>query len=212
MNRKYLFGSTVAAVALTISACSSAPSTGPVEASSSPSSSLVVTSNVPRETSSTANAPEPTASEPLVAPCEPVTEKWDTLDDSTAISIGYSEVLNVRAGAHDCFDRIVIEVGTLYPVGFQVGYVDQVSLEGSGLPVSVDGGAVLRVVINTWGKRFVQCNWRYDWKSLREVTCAGSHEAMTTFAVGLDHRTPFAVYHLADSAKGTMRVIIDIAH
>lgn len=208
MNRKYLFGSAVAAVALTISACSGSPSTGPVEASLSP----VVTSNVPQETSSTTNTPEPTASEPLVAPCKSVTEKWDTLDDSTEVSIGYSEVLDVRTASHDCFDRVVIETGTLYPVGFQVGYVDQVSREGSGAPVSVDGAAVLRVVVNTSGERFSQCRWRYDWQAVREVQCAGSFEAMTTFAVGLDHRTPFAVYHLADNAKGTMRVVIDIAH
>ncbi|MFZ1361257.1 MAG: hypothetical protein WAS27_04520 [Candidatus Saccharimonadales bacterium] len=156
--------------------------------------------------------PTHTATETPVSPCQAVVEEWNTLDDSTPVSIGVSEVLDVRTGQHPCFDRIVIETGSLHQVGFQVGYVSQVVREGSGAPVPVSGNATLQVVINTAGFKFSQCSYNYDWPSLRQVACAGYFEGLTKFAVGVSERKPFAVYHMANADKGTMRVVIDIAH
>ena len=62
-------------------------------------------------------------------------------------------ITNVRAGRHACFDRLVVDLAA--PVaapgpqgnGYHIEYVAQVTMDGSGAPVPLAGGAFLQVVV-----------------------------------------------------------------
>ncbi|MFE3544174.1 hypothetical protein ACFXK0_14520 [Nocardia sp. NPDC059177] len=142
---------------------------------------------------------------------------WGSLDESAS---GYARatVENVRVGRHACFDRMVVDLSGP-AAGYHVGYVDQVTMDGSGLPVPLRGGAFLHVtvqapayddagnatfrpaqpgeVVNVAG---------YD--TFRQLAWAGSFEGRTGFGLGVRARLPFRVLTLDHPA----RVVIDVAH
>lgn len=213
MNRKYLLAVVALAATLACGCSSPAPSELPTASASAPTNAAP-TSQMPTVT----RTPAPSSPVAVPAPhttnyCQAEVGGWDERDDSTDVFMTRGEIIEVRTGTHRCFDRVVIEVDTRDRVGFRTGYVSAITRDGSGAPVSVDGAAVLRVVVDApAGAKFAQCASTYDWASLRGLVCAGSFEGMTTFAIGLDHRVPFAAYHLANEAKGTMRIVIDFAH
>src|SRR3954468_9134407 len=72
---------------------------------------------------------------------------WGSLDkDSATGSGGYVD--DVRAGQHTCYDRLVVDVQGSRSYGtWHAGYVDQVSADPSGLPVSLRGGAFLQLAL-----------------------------------------------------------------
>jgi hypothetical protein len=55
-------------------------------------------------------------------------------------AMGTGEVDTVRAGRHECFDRLVVDIDGP-PAGYNVRYVDQVIADGSGAVVPTPGGA-----------------------------------------------------------------------
>lgn len=197
MNMRGMFIIGLVMVALALGSCASAqPSEQPT--------------TTPPAQSTQVQTPSETA--PAQNNCRTETGQWDTQPDNTDVRQGFGEILDVRTGRHECFDRVIIETTTLDEVGFQVRYVPQVTREGSGEPVPVAGTAVLQVTVDTWGYNFTRCQVAAGWESLRDMQCAGTHEGQTTFALGVSARRPFAVYHLPNPNKGTMRVVIDIAH
>ena len=97
--------------------------------------------------------------------------------------------------------------------------------DGSGEPVPVAGDAALEVIVHapdfasaSSGHQPWRDRWKvgqtlldpHGWEALDAVTFAGSFEAQTTFAVGVDARAPFRVHTLQDDA--VTRVVIEIAH
>src|SRR3954454_5303858 len=69
---------------------------------------------------------------------------WGSLDKSSGG--GGGTVANVRAGQHDCYDRVVIDLsGTQTSNNWTVGYVDQVRDDPSDQPVTLAGGARLQI-------------------------------------------------------------------
>jgi hypothetical protein len=136
-----------------------------------------------------------------------------------------SELYNVRAGRHDCYDRVVFDINGPNPVGYHVGYVGTVTADGSGQPVPVAGDAALQVIVHapdfassTTGHQPWRQPWKVGqalvdadgWATLTEVRFAGSFEGQTTFAVGVRERSPFRVFTLRNDA--VRRVVVDIAH
>ncbi|MCA9337926.1 hypothetical protein KC949_00080 [Candidatus Saccharibacteria bacterium] len=207
MRGKFIAGAAMVMM-LGVSACSNTqPSEPPITITVMPTPQT--TSVQPTQTTSEPASPSETTQ---VTNCSSETGQWNTEPDSTDVRQGFGEVLDVRTARHECFDRVVIETTTLDEVGFQVQYVPQVTREGSGEPVPVPGAAVLQVTVDTWGYNFTRCQVAAGWESLRDVQCAGTHEGQTAFALGVSARKPFAVYHLPNPNKGTMRVVIDIAH
>ena len=103
-----------------------------------------------------------------------------------------------------------------------------VTVDGSGAPVPVKGGAALEVVVRgpvqgtdnqghqpwvsppTLGQDLVAPAKLADWASLQQVAFAGSFEGQTTVAVGLRERRPFRVW--ISSEPHYRRVVLDIAH
>jgi hypothetical protein len=134
-------------------------------------------------------------------------------------------IVHVRAGRHDCFDRIVVDLGGS-AVGYHAGYVPAVLGQGSGEPVALAGGAFLDVTLyaptndldgnptfNPDPARVVDVG---GFQTVRQVVSAGSFEGYTTFGIGVRGRLPFRVFVLDGRGSGGpnvgSRLVIDIAH
>ncbi len=139
-----------------------------------------------------------------------------------------SEVLfDVRAGRHDCYDRLVFDVGgqDISFRSYDVRYVGQVTEDGSGRVVPLRGGAKLQIVLRapaydqygnptyTPGNRaeLVDVN---GWTTFRQIAWAGSFEGQTTVGLGVRARLPFRVFSLVGTPNSddTPRLVIDVAH
>lgn len=127
----------------------------------------------------------------------------------------------VRAGRHDCFDRLVLDLAG--PVtGYHVGYVERVVMDGSGAPVPLRGDAFLSIAVyapaydDGFNPTYTPANRAEladvrDYRTFRQVAWAGSFEGQTTLGLGTRARLPFQVSTL-DGPGGGSRIVIDVAH
>ncbi|NKY27256.1 hypothetical protein NG2371_00219 [Nocardia gamkensis] len=127
----------------------------------------------------------------------------------------------VRAGRHDCFDRLVFDVAG--PVtGYHVGYVERVTMDGSGAPVPLRGEAYLSITVNApaYDDSFTptynpanraELTEVRDYRTFRQVAWAGSFEGQTTVGLGTRARLPFQTYTLDGPGSGS-RIVVDVAH
>ncbi|MBC7303052.1 MAG: hypothetical protein H5T78_19160 [Nocardia sp.] len=142
---------------------------------------------------------------------------WGSQDKSNP---GYSTaaVTNVRAGRHECFDRVVVDLAGP-TAGYLVRYVDTVTEDGSGAPVPLRGGAFLQVTVNARayddaGNMTYRPADRTEladvngYRTLRQLAWAVSFEGQSSMGLGVRARLPFRVSTLDNPA----RVVIDIAH
>jgi len=154
---------------------------------------------------------------------------WGSLPKAAvATSPADAEMVNdVRAGRHDCFDRLVVDLGgqdTTFG-SYGVRYVTQVYEDGRGDAVPVRGAADLEVVVRApaydqYGHAtFAPANPREvvdvtGYSTFRQVAWAGSFEGQTTMALGVRARLPFRVFTLPGTAQSddTPRLVIDVAH
>ena len=149
---------------------------------------------------------------------------WGTSLQESAPYTG-AELYGVRAGRHDCYDRVVFDINAADTVGYHVRYVDSVHADGSGEPVPVAGDAALEVIVHapdfgsaSSGHQPWRDLWKVGqtlldprgWQALDAMKFAGSFEGQTTFAVGVEARAPFRVHTLPDNA--VTHVVLDIAH
>jgi hypothetical protein len=145
---------------------------------------------------------------------------WGSLPKAGG-ALSTAPVTNVRAGQHDCYDRLVMDIGGSSS-GFDVRYVDAVRDPGRGDVVALRGGALLQIVLR---------NPAYDvngaptyspanrnelvnvsgWQTFRQVADAGSFEGYTTIGLGVRAQLPFRVLTLAGPGSGS-RVVLDVAH
>ncbi|CAM3895255.1 hypothetical protein KIPE111705_30255 [Kibdelosporangium persicum] len=126
------------------------------------------------------------------------------------------ELVNVRSGSHECYDRLVLDFRA--PVdGFHVTYVDQMTEDPTGDPIPLRGGAFLSVTAHgpaydengqptyTYPNRD-ELNDLTGFPTFRQLAWAGSFEGSTTVGLGVRARLPFRVLTLPD------RVVVDVAH
>ena len=138
-----------------------------------------------------------------------------------------AESLNgVRAGRHECFDRLVIDVGGEDATfgSYDVRYVSEIRADGSGDLVPVRGGAVLQVVVGAPAYNDLGVTFQPEdpaevvdvsgFSTFRQVAWAGSFEGQTTLGLGVRDRLPFRVLTLAGTPNSdhTPRLVIDVAH
>lgn len=123
---------------------------------------------------------------------------------------------DVRTGAHECFERVVIELqGEGELPGYWVRYeADPVLDSPRGEPVDVAGAATLVVSLGVWmvgidgsgyagPREFVPDNVEH----IAELELIEDFEGQSAWAIGLDAQRPFTVSTLTDP----VRVVIDIA-
>ncbi|MCD9144177.1 AMIN-like domain-containing (lipo)protein [Streptomyces albireticuli] len=134
----------------------------------------------------------------------------------------YKPLTDIRAGQHECYDRLVFDVPTAdgRPVGYRVAYVDKLFQDGSGEPVPVGGGAILEVRVaapsydplsgkQTYPGRVGQPLRGVDvsgYRTFRDTRYASSFEGDTQIGLGVRARLPFRVFQWGD------RVVVDVAH
>ena len=148
---------------------------------------------------------------------------WGSLAKKNTVSHTTGTLDGVRAGRHDCYDRLVLDVDDV-PRGlsYDVRYVDTVRAEGSGRAVPLAGAADLRVVLrapayDTQGRATYRPADRAHlvdvtgWSTFRQVAWAGSAEGQTTVGLGVRARLPFRAFVLDGPGDGA-RLVIDVAH
>ncbi|MFD6451354.1 hypothetical protein ACFWF3_11265 [Nocardia sp. NPDC060220] len=138
--------------------------------------------------------------------------------DKTSSNYSTATVADVRAGRHECFDRLVIDLSG--PVaGYLVGYVGTVTQDGSGATVPLRGGGFLQIAVfapayDDAGNSTYNPSNRTDllstsgYPTFRQVAFAGSFEGRTTFGLGVRARLPFRV----STFDNPTRVVVDVAH
>ncbi len=122
-------------------------------------------------------------------------------------------LVDVRAGQHDSYDRLVFEFTGGLPAQRDVGFVDEIIGDGSGLPVPVVGDAFLRVRFTpaaghdeAGNTTYGPTRRTYALPNIIQVVNAGDFEGVLTFGVGLASGTAFRVFTL----DAPSRVVIDI--
>jgi hypothetical protein len=154
--------------------------------------------------------------------------RWGSLAKSDP-DYSVAPITNVRAGRHQCFDRLVVDLGArpagapASDLGYEVKYVRQVGEDGSGRPVPLVGAADLLVIVHAPAHNVVTGRVTYNpanparlvnvsgFSTFRQVAFAGDFEGQTTLGLGVRARLPFRVFVLAGPGSGS-RLVIDVAH
>ena len=121
---------------LTVAGCSSHPAAPTAAAPVPPATTASrTTTNTPPVATTTTQAPTPAAA------CAPL--PWPGWGTALQLreSSSSAPVYLVRAGQHECSDRVVFHLNGPDPVGYSVRYVDVVREDGSGRAVPVAGAA-----------------------------------------------------------------------
>lgn len=145
---------------------------------------------------------------------------WGSLSKSAGTASSAS-IINVRAGQHACYDRVVVDISG-QATGYRVGYVASVTSDGSGQTVPLRGGAFLKITAQapaynaSGASTYAPANRRElvnttGFQSFRQLAMAGSFEGRTTLGLGVRARLPFQVF-LLDGPGNSTRMVIDVAH
>jgi hypothetical protein len=128
-----------------------------------------------------------------------------------------TEVTNVRAGRHACYDRLVLDLtGATKLNSYRVEYVRAVTSDGSGDVVPLRGGAFLQITVAANNHVYAPANRRElvnvaGFSTFRQVAWAGGFEGYSSVGLGVRARLPFRVFTLAGPGN-TVRAVIDVAH
>lgn len=123
---------------------------------------------------------------------------------------GPVSVRAVDVGRHAGYDRVVFRAANGLP-SWQVRYVSQLTHDGSGKPVPLEGTAVVQLVFQgtAWTEvPSVQPALDPRLPALRQVRGAGEFEGTLTFGLGQATRAGFRAYALT----GPDRLVVDVAH
>ena len=146
---------------------------------------------------------------------------WGSLTKSGSVEAA-PNLTGVRAGRHDCYDRLVLDLRGGSSAGFHVSYVDAVYTDASGALVPLRGGARLQIVVHASsydvnGQRtYTPANPSElanvtGFQTFRQVAFAGGFEGQTTLGLGVRARLPVRAFVLAGPGDGS-RLVVDVAH
>jgi len=146
---------------------------------------------------------------------------WGSLTKSGSVETA-PNLTGVRAGRHDCYDRLVLDLRGGSSAGFHVSYVDAVYTDASGALVPLRGGARLQIVVHASsydvnGQRtYTPANPSElanvaGYQTFRQIAYAGSFEGQTTLGLGVRARLPVRAFVLAGPGDGS-RLVVDVAH
>ncbi len=127
---------------------------------------------------------------------------------STAKSVTnltHRALTNVRAGRHDCFDRLVLDLDR-GGEGYRVRYVSAVRDQGRGAIIALKGGAFLQIDDQSQATRRIPMPSVTGYSTFRQVAWGGSFEGYTTIGLGVRARLPFRAF------RSTNHLVIDVAH
>jgi hypothetical protein len=144
---------------------------------------------------------------------------WGSLVKSQSAT-AVSPLVDVRAGRHDCYDRMVLDIRARAD-GYRVEYVPEVYHDASGELVPLRGGAKLLIV--AYAPAYDENATTYQpanpselvdvtgFTTFRQIAWAGSFEGQSNIGLGVRARLPFRVFTLDGPGTGS-RLVIDVAH
>jgi hypothetical protein len=122
-------------------------------------------------------------------------------------------LVDVRAGSHQGFDRVVFEFDGAVPE-HTVSYVDQLVEDGSGNPVSLSGSADLEVVFQganaheeDGSPTISPRRFSPNLPAVKEIAQIGDFEAVVSYGIGVDQRRPIKVFTLSEPS----RLVVDVS-
>lgn len=126
------------------------------------------------------------------------------------------EITDVRIGAHEGFDRVVLDVTGDEPgLGWYARFTEDAIEDPSDLPLNVDGDAFLEIAVTgiDWTSDSTE---RYDGSAvsgqgttvITQVKFGGLFEGQQQVVIGLRSQTAYRVFALSDPA----RIVIDVQH
>jgi len=125
-----------------------------------------------------------------------------------------STLVAIRAAQHpeakQRYDRVVFEFNDLLPL-FSIDYVDKLIGEGSGLPVPVEGAAILAVQFsparahNDGGQDTAPGRMKLKLPIVNEIVGSGDFEAVVTYGIGLARKPQMRIITL----ENPNRLVID---
>ena len=196
----------------TSSTASSSTTLAPVTAATTAPGT--VPDSVPDSGPDTTDAPVTTIEATTTTSCATV---GDTARKESTDPLAMSSLVGVdiRTGAHECYERIVIEFGGVGDVpGWWVEYVDDpVRLGESDEFVDIAGAATLQVRTGAWMPDMEGTG--YDGPTqvfptnvthVLELRQTENWEGISIWSIGLDARLPFTVDVLAEP----VRLVIDV--
>ncbi|MEO5723174.1 MAG: hypothetical protein ABIQ39_01100 [Ilumatobacteraceae bacterium] len=141
----------------------------------------------------------------------------DVARKQSADPLGMSGLVggDIRTGRHECFERIVIELGGsgTFPGWFAEYRNDPVQLGESNETAFIRGDATLVVRLGSWmrdttgeGYQGPHDVFPTNVSSLRELRLIENHEGVTIWAIGIDRQRPFDVSVLPSPP----RLVIDV--
>lgn len=211
-------GGTLAAAVLLLAACGTDAS--PTSASDASTSSA---SPEPSETSSAtgsatpsatpSDSPSASAESPSPAPAADGPPFPESTDPQTAEPTGEwdLQLVDVRVGDHDGFDRVVLELSGTATPGWGVAWGDEAVTEGSGDVVPLEGDHVLTISASGTAMpepgSFEVPARLGPAGAVSEVQVSGWFEGYTQVFAGVDgDERPFRVFTLTDPP----RLVVDI--
>jgi hypothetical protein len=210
-------------LAALVAGCGSdgAQEAGPLPTVPGGSSTDTTTDTTLAETTATETKPEgsalpPTATQPVPVNCDSQTGGDEGI---------YTNLVDVRVGAHPGFDRVVFEFAPPDPnPGGKAGIPHFIiktakppfSEDPSDLPIDVEGEAFTRIVLQGASGYDFDGNATYDgprrltpgFETLSDVVEGGDFEATMTWIFGLSQRSCWQIQELHDPD----RLVIDFHH
>ena len=151
---------------------------------------------------------------------------WGSLAKSSP-DMTRGPIVGARVGKHDCFDRLVIDLGGKPAPGYFAQYIDGFYNQDTGERVPVAGGAILKVRVLAPGHDAYYrptVPWRFGthivtpeqfsasgFPTFRDLVYGATYEGETDFVLGVRARLPFRVFKL-DGPGGGSRLVVDVAH
>lgn len=198
-----------AAALLLIAACSSERSSSTADASGTTTVPGVETSATP-----TSTTPTTVAGTTTTLPCLVSGDTNAKASDEPLLMSGLVGV-DIRAGSHPCYERIVIELGGTgdFP-GWSVEYVDDpVRLSESEEFVEIEGDATLQVIMRSWMPSMEGDGYAGPIQifpegvaHILEMRETENLEGVCIWSIGLDAQYPFTAEVFTDPA----RLVIDL--
>lgn len=212
MSHRRALAASAAASLLLLGACApGAPTETPQSAAASPSGSS------PTASATASATPEETpTSEPGLDATKPINaDNWmssveglpPVRSDDPAKAVALT---GIRAARHEGFTRVVLEFsGEGTPGVWRAAWTDEAVEQGRGLPIQVEGGAVLDLVID--GTPMTASNTPYPGRTHTragdlDIVSDGTFEDNTHVVIGAPAARQFQIGFLSDP----VRMVIDI--
>lgn len=194
----------LAIAAMLLAACSSPTATDPASAQASASGGPAATA-----------APSVATAEPI--PSEDLGEFTCDLPFVEQATVPRTvNIVDVRIGSHDGYDRVVFEFTGGTPEFALERATPPFVQDGSGFPVDVEGESYLRLIMRGGTKQMEDGTSSYDgprdfdpgFPALVDLVEGGDFEAQSTWYLGLSAEACVRVSLLEDAP----RLVIDIEH